>query len=79
MLFTDKVFTASKEGFNIKTPKLSVIGHGINIEQFEKVGTYELRLPQGSLRGSGTAIAAGTGAATVSVNASPSVRFAVSA
>lgn len=38
--FADHIFTASKEGFNIATPKLHIIGHGIDIEQFKNSGSH---------------------------------------
>jgi glycosyltransferase involved in cell wall biosynthesis len=33
--FADHIFTASKEGFNIATPKLHIVGHGIDVESFK--------------------------------------------
>ncbi len=44
-LFVDHIFTASKESFNIQTPKAHIVGHGINVEQFEKVGEYPHHSP----------------------------------
>jgi glycosyltransferase involved in cell wall biosynthesis len=44
-LFTDEIFTASKEGFNLPSQKLHIVGHGINIEQFEKLGEYDHESP----------------------------------
>ncbi len=44
-LFTNEIFTASKEGFNIATPKLHIVGHGIIPDQFEKIGSYPHESP----------------------------------
>ncbi|MDB5224832.1 MAG: hypothetical protein JWO43_454 [Candidatus Adlerbacteria bacterium] len=46
-LFAHDIFTGSKESFRLATPKLHVMGHGINTEQFAAT----LRMPrQGMLR-----------------------------
>jgi len=34
-LFANNVFTAAKESFNIQSPKVHVLGHGINVKSFE--------------------------------------------
>lgn len=46
-LFSDKIFSASKESFRLKTPKLLVTGHGIDLNEGfvqNKVAGTELRL-----------------------------------
>lgn len=34
--FVDDIFTASKEGFNLPTPKLHIVGHGIDLDFYKK-------------------------------------------
>lgn len=40
-LLTHHVFTVSREGFNLPTTKLHVVGHGIALEQFAKKKSYK--------------------------------------
>ncbi len=35
-IFSNKIFTASKDSFNIKSNKVAIMGHGIDISKFEK-------------------------------------------
>lgn len=47
MRFVDEVFTASNESFRIRSPKVNVIGHGIDTESFKpdiKEGSIETRI-----------------------------------
>ena len=34
-IFTNVIFTASPESFRLKTPKLKIVGHGIDLDQFK--------------------------------------------
>jgi glycosyltransferase involved in cell wall biosynthesis len=39
--FADIIFTSTKESFNIKSQKVVVVGHGINVEKFKKPENYK--------------------------------------
>ncbi len=45
-LFANDIFTSAKESFNVRTKKLHIIGHAINIEQFERsVTEHQIKQP----------------------------------
>ena len=40
--FTDIIFSASQNGFNLKTKKLKILGHGIDLNKFKPITTSPL-------------------------------------
>ncbi len=44
-LLVDGIFTASRDSFNIRTGKLNIIGHGIDIQNFKERHIKKIRLP----------------------------------